>query len=87
VPNKHYYAFVLINVQSGKVPAVAQRLYNIKEVREIFMVTGPFDILAIIETDDYDKLGEILAEEIHKISGIVDTQTMMAFRTYKYLER
>ena len=86
MPNKHY-AFVLINVQSGKVPTVAQRLYNIKEVREIFMVTGPFDILAIIEADDYDKLGEILAEEIQKIPGIVDTQTMMAFRTYKYLER
>lgn len=86
MPNKHY-AFVLINVQSGKVPTVAQRLYNIKEVREIFMVTGPFDILAIIEADDYDKLGEILAEEIQKIPGIMDTQTMMAFRTYKYLER
>jgi len=86
VPNKHY-AFVLINVQSGKVPTVAQKLYNIKEVREIFMVTGPFDILAIIEADDYDKLGEILAEEIQKIPGIEDTQTMMAFRTYKYLER
>lgn len=86
MPNKHY-AFVLINVQSGKVPTVAQKLYNIKEVREIFMVTGPFDILAIIEADDYDKLGEILAEEIQKIPGIEDTQTMMAFRTYKYLER
>ncbi len=86
MPNKHY-AFVLIKVQTGKVPQVSQKLYDIKEVREIFMVTGPFDILAIIETESYDRLGEILAEEIQKIPGIVETQTMMAFRTYKYLEK
>ncbi len=63
MPNKHY-AFVLIKVQVGKVPSVVQKLYNIREVREIFMITGPFDILVIIETDTYDRLGEILAEEI-----------------------
>ena len=86
MPNKHY-AFVLIKVQPGKVPSVAQKLYNINEVREIFMITGPFDVLAIIETDDYERLGDILAEEIQKIQGIEETQTLMAFRTYKYLER
>ncbi|MEN3043627.1 MAG: Lrp/AsnC ligand binding domain-containing protein [Candidatus Hydrothermales bacterium] len=86
MPNRHY-AFVLIKVQVGKVPSVAQRLYNINEVREIFMVTGPFDVLAIIETESYERLGDILAEEIQKIPGIVETQTLMAFRTYKYLEK
>jgi len=86
MPNKHH-AFVLMKVQPGKIPGVAQKLYNIKEIREIFMITGPFDILAIIEAETYDRIGEILAEEVQKISGIEETQTMMAFRTYKYLER
>jgi anthranilate phosphoribosyltransferase len=82
-----FYAFVLLKVEVGKIPPVVNKLYSIKEIREIFMVTGPFDLLVILETNNFEEIGTLIAEKISKIGGIEDTQTMIAFRTYKYLEK
>lgn len=79
-----YTAFVLIKVKIGKLPEVAKEILAIEEVKELYMVTGPFDLLAILETDKYEELGEIIVEKIHKIKEIEDTQTLMAFKTYRY---
>lgn len=79
-----YTAFVLIKVKIGKLPDVAKEILSIEEVKELYMVTGPFDLLAIIETDKYEELGEVIVEKIHKIKDIEDTQTLMSFKTYRY---
>ncbi len=81
------YAFVLVKVEKNAGPMVIRRLKEIKEIREIFMITGPFDLLVVIETSSYERIGEIIVEEVQKIKGIKNTQTLMAFKTYKYIEK
>ncbi|MEO0276559.1 MAG: Lrp/AsnC ligand binding domain-containing protein [candidate division WOR-3 bacterium] len=79
-----YTAFVLMKITVGKLPEVSKELLAIEEIKELYMVTGEFDLLAIIETEKYERLGEVIVEKIHKVKNIEKTQTLMAFRTYRY---
>ncbi len=79
-----YSAFVLMKVSVGKLPEVSKELLAIEEIKELYMVTGEFDLLAIIEAEKYEHLGEVIVEKIHKVKNIERTQTLMAFRTYRY---
>jgi anthranilate phosphoribosyltransferase len=79
-----YTAFVLMKISVGKLPEVSKELLAIEEIKDLYMVTGEFDLLAVLEVDKYEQLGEIIVEKIHKIKNIERTQTLMAFKTYKY---
>ncbi len=81
------YAFVLIRVRKDAGPKVIKKLSLIKEIREIFMITGVFDLLLILESSIYERIGEVIVEKIQKIEGIKETYTLMAFKTYKYIEK
>lgn len=73
-----------MKVKVGRLPDVVKELLAIEEIKELYMVTGPFDLLAIIETDKYEELGEVIVEKIHKVKELEDTQTLMSFKTYRY---
>jgi anthranilate phosphoribosyltransferase len=79
-----YTAFVLMKISVGKLPEVSKELLAIEEIKDLYMVTGEFDLLAVLEVDKYEQLGEIIVEKIHKIKNIERTQTLMAFKTYRY---
>ena len=42
------------------------------------VVTGPYDIIAIIEAPDLSSVGETVTGSVHTISGIVRTVTCLA---------
>jgi DNA-binding Lrp family transcriptional regulator len=41
----------------------------------VHVVTGPYDIVVLAEAKDLTKLTNVLVEGIHKIRGVVDTNT------------
>lgn len=79
-----YTAFVLMKVSVGKLPEVSKELLAIEEIKDLYMITGEFDLLAILESEKYEHLGEIIVEKIQKVKNIEKTQTLMAFKTYRY---
>lgn len=68
-------AYILITAAIGKVKKVAKELAKIKGVKSIHVVTGPYDIIAFVEAKDMNTLSSVIIEKIHKIPGIVDTNT------------
>jgi uncharacterized protein with GYD domain len=42
------------------------------------MTFGPYDAVAVIETDDINGVGSVLANEIQPIPGVLDTMTCLA---------
>jgi len=42
-------------------------------------VAGPYDAIVLIDADDYKEISKIVAEEIHSLSGILKTTTLLAF--------
>ena len=76
-------AFVLINVEKGKLPQVVKQLGDIAEVIEVHSVSGRYDIVAKIQVQEYEYMSEVATEKIQGIDGIASTETIMAFKVHK----
>ena len=71
-------AYVLINVRPGGVREVVRDLHRVEGVLEANMTFGPYDVVAIVQANDINHLGNILAANIQQISGIIETLTCLA---------
>lgn len=71
-------AYVMIKIRSGEVKEVVDCLRKLKNVREAHMTFGPYDAVAVVETDDVAKLGQVTAAEIQPIPGVEQTLTCLA---------
>lgn len=72
-------AYVNIVADPGAVSPAANEIADIDAVTTVHIVTGDHDIIAQLELDDPDDLPEIVADNIHAVTGIVDTVTNVAF--------
>jgi DNA-binding Lrp family transcriptional regulator len=75
-------AVVLVRAVPGDIPALARRIAGIDGVAEVYSVSGEFDLVAIIRVPEYERVAEVVTEEIAQISGIERTNTLTAFRVY-----
>lgn len=77
-------ALVLMNVERGKVPITAKQLAGMDEVVDVYSVAGGYDLVAIIQSQEYERLAEIVTEKLQAIEHVSSTTTLMAFRNYKF---
>jgi uncharacterized protein with GYD domain len=72
-------AFLLIETSVGQTKDVYRILQDIKikEIKSLDVVTGPYDIIAIIEHDDQNAIGALIIDKIRPIAGIVRTVTCL----------
>jgi DNA-binding Lrp family transcriptional regulator len=75
-------AVVLINVQRGQVNEIAQSLLEIEGVAEVYSVTGEYDLVALLRLHKYEDLAEVVTSRMVQLSGIIKTNTLMAFQCY-----
>ena len=68
-------AYILVTAAIGKVRSVAKELENIPDVKSVHIVTGPYDIVIFSEAKDLARLTNVVVEGVHKIKGVVDTNT------------
>lgn len=77
-------ALVLFKAEKGKIPWLANQLGAIDEVVEVLSITGDHDLMAKIQVRDYESLSDIVTDKMQNIEGVLDTRTMLAFKTYKF---
>jgi DNA-binding Lrp family transcriptional regulator len=77
-------ALVLMNVERGKVPITAKQLAAMDEVVDVYSVAGGYDLVAIVQTQEYEHLAEVVTEKLQTIDYVSSTTTLMAFRNYKF---
>ncbi|WP_026370253.1 Lrp/AsnC family transcriptional regulator [Kallotenue papyrolyticum] len=75
-------AFVMIKTEGRRASEVAQRIAAIEHVAEVYSVTGDYDLIAILRLPDYERLAEVVPDQIAITDGITDTQTVLAFRAF-----
>lgn len=75
-------AIVLIDTAPDVIPEVAATVAGLAGVSEVYSVTGRADLVAIVRVSDHDRLADVIADGISKVSGIVRTETLLAFRAY-----
>jgi DNA-binding Lrp family transcriptional regulator len=71
-------AFVLIETAVGKTKEVVAILNQMKGLTSVDTVTGPYDIIAVIEAEDLNEIGDLITGKIHAIEGISRTVTCLA---------
>jgi DNA-binding Lrp family transcriptional regulator len=77
-------AYVLVECAVGKANEVARgvKAATLEEAKVVSVdaVTGPFDVIAQIESDDLDKLGRAITDAIQQVDGVQRTTTCLVVR-------
>ena len=71
-------AFVLIETVVGRNKGVVSALKQLDGVKSVDTVTGPFDVITIIEKETLNNIGDLVTAKIHPIAGISRTVTCLA---------
>lgn len=75
-------AIVLVQTQVDRIPEVAARIAELEGVSEVYSVTGDVDLIVLVRVRRHEELAEVIADRLHKVEGVVDTATHIAFRAY-----
>ena len=68
-------AYILLEAQAGKTDEALQRVKQIPGIKDVSLVTGPYDLIINIEAEDLKQLGRIVSEQIQIIPGVTKTIT------------
>ncbi len=71
-------AYVLIETAVGKTREVASALQGLEGITSVDLVTGPYDIIAVVEAADLGSIGDMVTQRVHTIGGIQRTVTCLA---------
>ncbi len=75
-------AIMLMNVERGRIRAIAEALTERPGVSEVYSVSGNYDLVATLRVASNEDLARLVTEEIASVEGIEHTETMLAFRTH-----
>jgi len=75
-------AFILMNVERPRLKTIADDLLAIDGVAEVYSVAGPFDIVAVTRVKEHEALNDLVTEGIAALDGIVETETLIAFKAF-----
>ena len=70
-------AFILINMERGKLWKVAEEALRIEGVKIAHAVTGQYDVILYVEFLNISELSEII-NKIQSISEVIKTSTAIA---------
>ena len=70
-------AYVLIETAVGSTKDVAEALKNLQGVESADVVTGPYDIVAVVRGSDLGDIGDIVTDHVHTINGITRSITCL----------
>ncbi|MBX6343091.1 MAG: Lrp/AsnC ligand binding domain-containing protein [Thermomicrobiaceae bacterium] len=73
-------AYVLITAEIGKGDDVYEALQRTEGVRDVNIVAGTYDLVAVLEASDPREIGRIVMGPIQQIDGVMSTVTLMAIR-------
>lgn len=72
-------AFVHVHVDQGIAREAADEITTLDSVAAAHLVTGDYDIVAQLELEDTGEIPDVVASEIHGVTGVLDTVTNVAF--------
>ncbi|GAB5602642.1 Lrp/AsnC ligand binding domain-containing protein [Thermus sp. FJN-A] len=75
-------AFVLIRARGDRIAALGEAIAELPQVAEVYSVTGPFDLVALLRLKDIEELDDAVTQGILALEGVERTETLLAFRAY-----
>ena len=75
-------AIVMIACEADRIPEVAAEVAELEGVSEVYSVAGDVDLIAVVRVREFDQIADVIAGQLDKVSGVLDTTTHIAFRAY-----
>jgi len=75
-------AVVLLNVKRDQINEVAEKLAEMNGISEVYSVSGRYDLVAVLRVKTNEELADLVTTRMLKMSGITQTETLIAFRAY-----
>jgi DNA-binding Lrp family transcriptional regulator len=69
--------------REGGFDRVAARISGFPEVRSMFLMSGAYDLLVIVEDDNLREVAGFVSEKLATIQGVLSTSTHFMLKTYK----
>jgi DNA-binding Lrp family transcriptional regulator len=76
------HAIVLIAAERSALSTLGGELADIDGVAEAYSVTGEWDFVAILRLREHEQLARAVTDGIAQLTGVIRTQTMVAFEAY-----
>jgi len=73
-------AYVLIEIAAGKTAGVVQALRKLPGVTAADAITGPYDVVAVLEGRDANEIGKLVMNQVHGIEGVNRTLTCLVMQ-------
>ena len=70
-------AYILIETAVDKTREVVSALRFIEGAESVDAVTGPYDVVVVVETENLKVMGELITTKIHRIAGVTRTVTCL----------
>jgi DNA-binding Lrp family transcriptional regulator len=68
-------AYVFIRALKRNAAAVAKGLTRIENVKSARIVSGRYDVVALVEAETIEELGNIVLKRIERVRGVQFTET------------
>jgi DNA-binding Lrp family transcriptional regulator len=75
-------AIVFVKAEVAKISEVAEAIAALPGVSEAYSVTGAIDLIVIVRVSSHDQVAEVVADRLNKVTGVLSTETHIAFRAY-----
>ena len=74
------HAYILIHAVPGRAMEALEAVRRIPEVKVAAAVTGPHDVIALVEAPDVPQLGDLVTNRIQAAPGVASTLTCVVVR-------
>jgi len=68
--------FVLIKAAPALEHEVYTKILKVPQIIELHPLFGEYDLIAKIDAKNFEKLGEIVINNIRSVKGVIDTKTL-----------
>ena len=71
-------AYVLIEARAGASRNLLRNLGDMSSVVSASRVTGPYDVIVVVQEENLEQVHVLVTEQIHGMQGVLRTTTMVA---------
>jgi DNA-binding Lrp family transcriptional regulator len=71
----HVEAYVLVQTEVGAAADVCEEVGALDGVASAEATTGPYDVIARVQAESVDAIGQLVVSRIHLVEGVTRTLT------------
>ena len=62
---------------------IAERIYNYSEVKSVYLISGAYDLLVILEEKSLKEIANFVSEKLSTLESVISTATHFILKKYK----